>query len=151
MFSWCLQDFPGCCQDAPMGLVGLVEFADHYKWKYGLWWSQLFDDPSYSMIPAIRWSPAIWWSQAIRWSPAIRWSQAIRLSIRGMDFDNRKVYVDTSITNGLVMNIRNNNNNNLKAKPWNMKAHPFLDLTDSNSSFYRTLPWAIVFNISLHH
>ena len=40
MFSRCSQDvcriFPGCFQDAPMGLVGLVEFDDHFKWKYGL-------------------------------------------------------------------------------------------------------------------
>ena len=42
------------------------------------------------MIPGIRWSPAI------QWSPAIRWS------IRSMDFDIRKVYGDTSITDGLV-------------------------------------------------
>ena len=54
--------------------------------------------PNYSMIPAaaIRWSPGIRWSPAIRWSPGIRWS------IRSMDFDNRKVYGDTSITDGLV-------------------------------------------------
>ena len=38
MFSRCLlaaQDvcriFPGCFQDAPMGLVDLVEFDDHFK------------------------------------------------------------------------------------------------------------------------
>ena len=49
------------------------------------------------MIPAIRWSPGIRWSPAIRWSPGIRWS------IRSMDFDNRKVYGDTSITDGLVI------------------------------------------------
>ena len=33
MFSRCSQDvcriFPGCFQDAPMGLVGLVELDDH--------------------------------------------------------------------------------------------------------------------------
>ena len=37
MFSRCSQDvcrdFPGCFQDAPMGLIGLVEFDDHFKWK----------------------------------------------------------------------------------------------------------------------
>ena len=49
------------------------------------------------MIPAIRWSPGIQWSPAIRWSPGILWS------IRSMDFDNRKVYGDTSITDGLVL------------------------------------------------
>ena len=54
--------------------------------------------PNYSMIPAaaIRWSPGIRWSPAIWWSPAIRWS------IKSMDFDNRKVYGDNSITDGLV-------------------------------------------------
>ena len=57
---------------------------------------QLYDDFSYSMIPSIR------WTQAIRWSLAIRWSSAIQWSIRSMDFDNRKVYGDTSITDGLV-------------------------------------------------
>ena len=35
MFSRCSQEvfriFPGCFQDAPMGLVGLVEFDDHFK------------------------------------------------------------------------------------------------------------------------
>ena len=41
-------------------------------------------DPNYSSIPAI------WWSPAIRWS------------IWSMDFDNPKVYGDTSITVGLV-------------------------------------------------
>ena len=51
------------------------------------------------MIPAIRWSPSIRWSPAIRWSPGIWWS------IRSMDFDNRKVYGDTSITDGLVIFI----------------------------------------------
>ena len=52
------------------------------------------------MIPAIRWSPGIRWSPAIRWSPGIRWS------IRSMDFDNRKVYGDTSITDGLLLHSR---------------------------------------------
>ena len=54
--------------------------------------------PNYSMIPAaaIRWFPGIRWSPAIWWSPAFRWS------IRSMDFDNWKVYGDTSITDGLV-------------------------------------------------
>ena len=36
------------------------------------------------------------------WSPGIRWIPAIRWSIRSLDFDNRKVYGDTSITDGLV-------------------------------------------------
>ena len=55
--------------------------------------------PNYLMIPAA----AIWWSPGIRWSPVIRWSPDIRWSIRSMDFDNRKVYGDTSITDGLVL------------------------------------------------
>ena len=52
--------------------------------------------PNSTMIPAFRWSPVIRWSPAIWWSPAIRWS------IGRMDFDNSKVYGDTSITDGLV-------------------------------------------------
>ena len=65
--------------------------------------------PNYSMIPvaSIRWSPGIWWSPGIRWSPAIRWS------IRSMDFDNRKVYGDTSITDGLVSHVPSSNTNAL--------------------------------------
>ena len=43
--------------------------------------------PNYSMIPAIRWSPVIRWS------------------IGSMDFDNPKVYGDTSISDGLVLNF----------------------------------------------
>ena len=42
-----------------------------------------------------QWSPAIRWSSAIRWSPAIRWS------IGSMDFDDPKVYGDTSITDAI--------------------------------------------------
>ena len=42
-------------------------------------------------MPAIRWSPAIWWS------------------IGSMDFDNQKVYGDTSITDGLVWFTRIDN------------------------------------------
>ena len=52
MFFRCFQGvcriFPGCFQDAPMGLVGLVEFDDHFKWKYGLQWSK-----------GTQWSPTI--------------------------------------------------------------------------------------------
>ena len=78
----------------------------------GIWWSFQMKVwtlkiqrnpmiPNYSMIPAaaIRWSPSIRWSPATGWSPAIRWS------IRSMDFDSRKVYGDTSITDGLVFFI----------------------------------------------
>ena len=93
MFSGCLQDFSrmfsGC--------------SDGSYWPGGIWWSfqmkvwtlkiqRNLMIPNYSMIPAA----------AIRWSPGIRWSPAIRWSIRSMDFDNRKVYGDTSITDGLV-------------------------------------------------
>ena len=46
---------------------------------------------------------AIQWSPGIRWSPAICWSPAIRWSIKSMDFDQPKVYGDTSITDGLVL------------------------------------------------
>ena len=45
--------------------------------------------PNYSMIPAA----------------AIRRSPAIQGSIRSMDFDKPKVYVDTSITDGLVYKL----------------------------------------------
>ena len=86
MFSGCLQDFSRMfigCSDGSCG-------------PGGIWWSQLFYDPSYSMIPAIRWSPAIWWFPAIQWSPAIWWS------IGSKNFDSPKVYGDTSITDGLV-------------------------------------------------
>ena len=62
----------------------------------------LFDDHSYSMIPAIQWSPAIRWSSAIRWSPAIWWS------IGSMDFDNPKVYSDTPSL--IVLFFRNGEN-----------------------------------------
>ena len=47
------------------------------------------------MIPNYLMIPAIWWSPAIRWSPAIPWS------IGSMDFDNPKVFGDTSISDGL--------------------------------------------------
>ena len=80
--------FSRCSQDAPMGLVDLMEFDDHFSM-----------DQRNSMIPNYPMIPAIWWSPAIRWSPAIQWS---------MDFDNPKVYGDTSITDDLV-NIWNRN------------------------------------------
>ena len=60
MFSRCSQDvcriFPGCFQNAPMGLVGLMEFDDHSKESMDLNDPkelddlQLFHDPSCSMI-----------------------------------------------------------------------------------------------------
>ena len=86
--------FPGCLQDFSRMFSGC---SDGSYWPGGIWWSFQMKVwtlkiqrnpmiPNYSMIPAA----------AIRWSPAIRWS------IRGMDFDNRKVYGDTSITDGLV-------------------------------------------------
>ena len=68
------------------------------------------DDPNYSMIPAA----------AIRWSPGIRWSPDIRWSIRSMDFVNRKVFGDTSITDGLV-------------SPWRLKVSTALNQDPSNA------------------
>ena len=75
MFSRCFQDV---CRIFP-----------------GLWTLKIQRNPmipNYSMIQAA----AIWWSPAILRSPAIWWT------IRSMDFDNWKVYGDTSITDGLV-------------------------------------------------
>ena len=98
--------FPGCLQDFSRMFSGC---SDGSYWPGGIWWSFQMKVwtlkiqrnpmiPNYLMIPAaaIRWSPGIRWSPAIRWSPDFRWS------IRSMDFDNRKVYGDTSITDGLV-------------------------------------------------
>ena len=88
MFSRCSQDicriFPGCFHDALMGLVGLVDFDDHFKWKYGQWTLMVQRN---SMIPSYLTIPGIWWS------------------IGSMDFDNPKVYGDTSISDGLVLNF----------------------------------------------
>ena len=103
MFSGCLEDFSRMFSGGSDGSCG----------PGGIWWSiQLkvwtLIIQSYSMIPVIQWSPAIWWSSAIQWSPAIwwcpaiRWSPAIWWSIGGMDFDNPKLYGDTSISDGLV-------------------------------------------------
>ena len=99
--------FPGCLQDFSRMFSGC---SDGSYWPGGIWWSFQMKVrtlkiqrnpmiPNYLMIPAaaIRWSPGIRWSPVIRWSPAILWS------IRSMDFDNRKVYGDTSITDGLVL------------------------------------------------
>ena len=85
MFSRCLQDFSRMfsgCSDGSCGPCG-------FRWSFQMKvWTLLTRRNSmisnYSMIPAIRWSPAIQWS------------------IRCMNFDNRKVYGDTSITDGLV-------------------------------------------------
>ena len=86
--------FPGCLQDFSRMFSGC---SDGSYWPGGIWWSFQMKVwtlkiqrnpmiPNYLMIPAaaIRWSPVFWWS------------------IRSMDFDNRKVYGDTSITDGLV-------------------------------------------------
>ena len=92
--------FPGCLQDFSRMFSGC---SDGSYWPGGIWWSfqmkvwtlkiqRNLMIPNYSMIPAA----------AIRWFPGIRWSPAIRWSIRSMDFDNRKVCGDTSITDGLV-------------------------------------------------
>ena len=88
MFSGCLQDFPRMfsgCSDGPGGIWWSLQMK---AWTLMIQRNSMI--PNYSMIPAIR------WSSTIRWSPAIRWS------ISCMDFDNRKVYGDTSITDGLV-------------------------------------------------
>ena len=84
--------FPGCLQDFSRMFSGCS--VGSYV-PGGIWWSFQMKVwtliiqrnpmiPNYSMIPAIRWSPAIQWS------------------IESMDFDNQKVYGDTSITDGLV-------------------------------------------------
>ena len=71
MSSWCFLNvlrtfcriFPGCFQDAPMGLVDLVEFDDQWPSIISndsmdfndpkeLDDPQLLEDPSYSMIPS---------------------------------------------------------------------------------------------------
>ena len=104
--------FPGCLQDFSRMFSGC---SDGSYWPGGIWWSFQMKVwtlkiqrnpmiPNYSMIPAaaIRWSPGIRWFLGIRWFPGIRWFTAIRWLIRCMDFDNRKVYGDTSITDGLV-------------------------------------------------
>ena len=85
MFSGCLQDFSRMFSGCSDGSCG----------PYAIWWSFQMKEwtlmiqrnsmiPNYLMIPAIRWSPATRWS------------------IGSMDFDNPKVYGDTSITDGLV-------------------------------------------------
>ena len=84
--------FSRCSLDVPRMIAGFFQ-DDHFKWKI----QRNSMIPNYSMIPAIRWSPAIGWFPAIRWSPVIRWS------IGSMDFDNPKVYGDTSISDGLVL------------------------------------------------
>ena len=91
---------PGCLQDFSRMFSGCSDGS--YR-PGGIWWSfqmkvwTLLTQrnsmiPNYSMIPVA----AIWWFPGIRWSLAIRWS------VRSMDFDNRKVFGDTSITDGLV-------------------------------------------------
>ena len=53
MFSGCLQDFPGFFHfHAPMGLVDLAEFNEHFKWKNQPWW-----------FKGTQWSPTIGWTQ----------------------------------------------------------------------------------------
>ena len=84
--------FPGCLQDFSRMFSGC---SDGSYWPGGIWWSFQMKVwtlmvqrnpliPNYSMIPAIRRSAAIRWT------------------IGSMDFDNPKVYGDTSITDGLV-------------------------------------------------
>ena len=122
--------FPGCLQDFSRMFSGC---SDGSYWPGGIWWSFQMKVwtlkiqrnpmiPNYLMIPAA----AIWWSPGIRWSPAIRWS------IRSMDFDNRKVYGDTSITDGLVyiQLLIITITNPLKWTDWGKwdTAHCFLDM-----------------------
>ena len=97
MFSGCLQDFSRMflgCSDGSCGPGGIWWSFQMKVWTLMI--QRISMIPNYLMIPAIWWSPAIRWSHAIRWSPVIRWS------IGSMDFDNPKVYGDTSITDGLV-------------------------------------------------
>ena len=56
------------------------------------------DDPRYSMIPGIQWSQVF---------------DDLKVSIRRMDFDNPKVYGDTSISDGLVSYQSLNSSDNL--------------------------------------
>ena len=89
-------------------LTDVFRWSQMLRWVLWAWWNlmiisnesmdlngpkefddpQLFNDPSYSMIPAIQWSPAIRWL------------------IGSMDFDNPKVYGDTSFTDGLVFKLK---------------------------------------------
>ena len=85
MFSGCLQDFSRMfsgCSDGSCGPGGIWWSFQMKVWTLMIQRNPMI--PNYSMIPAIRWSPAIQWS------------------IESMDFDNPKVYGDTSITDGLV-------------------------------------------------
>ena len=87
MFWGCLQDF------SRMFLYGGIWWSFQMKvWTLMIQRNSMIHN--YSMISAIRWSLAIRWSPAIRWFPAIWWS------IGSIDFDNPKVYGDTSIFDG---------------------------------------------------
>ena len=100
MFSRYSQDvcriFPGCFQDASMGLVGLVEFqmiisneSMDLNDPKELDDPHLFDYPSYSMIPSylmipiysmipsysmINWKYGVWKSKSLRWYLHHWWS-----------------------------------------------------------------------------
>ena len=89
MFSGYLQDFSRMFSRCSDGSCGPGGFWRSMK-VCTLMVQRNLMIPSYLIIPCIRCSPAIWWSPAIRWS------------IESMDFDNPKVYGDTSITDGLV-------------------------------------------------
>ena len=103
MSSWCflnillvvLRMFAGFFQDVVRML----------RWVLLAWWNLLiiinesmdFDDPKELDDPQLFYDPSYLMIPAIRWSPVIRWSLAIRRSIGSMDFDNPKIYGDTSI------------------------------------------------------
>ena len=79
MFPGCLQDFSRMfsgCSDGSCGPGGIWWSFQMKVWTLMIQRNSMI--PNYSMIPAIRWS------------------------IGSMDFDNPKVYGDSSITDGLV-------------------------------------------------
>ena len=84
----CFWMFSGC-SDGSCGPGGIWWLFQMKVWTLMIQRNSMI--LNYSMIPAIRWSSAIWWSPAIWWS------------IGSIDFDNPKVYGDTSITDGLVI------------------------------------------------
>ena len=85
MFSGYLQDFSRMfsrCSDGSCGPGGFWRSFQMKVWTLMVQRNSMIT--SYLLIPGIRWSPAIRWS------------------IGSMDFDNRKVYGDSSIYGGLV-------------------------------------------------
>ena len=79
-----------------LGLAGMVG-SPSIRWSKIIWW-----------YPSLWWSRShyewkywLWWSIRILWSPSLGHPKGI--SIGSMDFDNPKVYSDTSIFDGLVV------------------------------------------------